>query len=264
MKIHVISDLHLDTYHSGQRTEFFRRLREMRLRNPADVLVVAGDVCSQAAHKDFAKKVLTELCSMYRKVLYVFGNHEYWGHDFPTINAMVDRWRTDPNLANLEVLTDGDTMDVEGQTYLGGTMWYPQPDDEDAWTKNMYPDFRAVRDFEPEVYHCHGRFLTALEHALEPGDPRLDPINGLVVISHMGPLEDSIDAQFAGYETNRFFCPDISHHLKGPNLPKLWIHGHTHCAFDYKWRGMRVYCNPHGYPNEGANRNFWDRIAIDI
>ena len=30
----------------------------------------------------------------------------------------------------------------------------------------------------------------------------------------------------------------------------LWIHGHTHTAFDYDVRGTRVVCNPRGYPHE--------------
>ena len=30
----------------------------------------------------------------------------------------------------------------------------------------------------------------------------------------------------------------------------LWIHGHTHTAFDYHVHGTRVVCNPRGYPDE--------------
>ena len=30
----------------------------------------------------------------------------------------------------------------------------------------------------------------------------------------------------------------------------LWIHGHTHTAFDYTVRGTRVVCNPRGYAGE--------------
>jgi hypothetical protein len=48
--------------------------------------------------------------------------------------------------------------------------------------------------------------------------------------------------------------------------PELWIHGHTHCGFDYKVSGndgfphipnddkgvTRILCNPQGYPEKFA------------
>ena len=30
----------------------------------------------------------------------------------------------------------------------------------------------------------------------------------------------------------------------------LWIHGHTHTAFDYWVQGTRIVCNPRGYAHE--------------
>jgi hypothetical protein len=46
----------------------------------------------------------------------------------------------------------------------------------------------------------------------------------------------------------------------------LWIHGHTHTAFDYTVGNTRVVCNPRGYVHrrtgELENPLFtWDRIV---
>ena len=46
----------------------------------------------------------------------------------------------------------------------------------------------------------------------------------------------------------------------------LWIHGHTHTAFDYTVDGTRVVCNPRGYldrrTRQPENPQFaWDKVV---
>ena len=47
--------------------------------------------------------------------------------------------------------------------------------------------------------------------------------------------------------------------------PKLWIHGHTHCKFDYNIGNTRIVTNPSGYPSERDCRiNFNKGFVIEI
>jgi Icc-related predicted phosphoesterase len=45
--------------------------------------------------------------------------------------------------------------------------------------------------------------------------------------------------------------------------PTLWVHGHTHEAFDYRINDTRVIVNPRAYPNEVSSTALefaWDRV----
>jgi hypothetical protein len=57
------------------------------------------------------------------------------------------------------------------------------------------------------------------------------------------------------------FVSDLDR-LMGPPA-NLWLHGHTHAAFDYNVRGTRVVCNPRGYPRERVP-NFNPSLVIEI
>ena len=68
-----------------------------------------------------------------------------------------------------------------------------------------------------------------------------------VVITHFAPHPGSIAPQFANHPANPGFIVDLES-LMG--TADLWIHGHTHTAFDYEVRGTRVVSNPRGYEHE--------------
>jgi Icc-related predicted phosphoesterase len=88
-----------------------------------------------------------------------------------------------------------------------------------------------------------------------------------VVVTHHYPTDESIAPRWQGEPSNVFFSARIDKTLqKHPNSNiKLWIHGHTHDPMDFVSKyGFRVYCNPHGYPGEGSNRNFWDRLLVEV
>lgn len=56
-------------------------------------------------------------------------------------------------------------------------------------------------------------------------------------------------------DSNRFFVGDVSHALwRSNSSPKVIVHGHTHEAADYNLAGIRVVCNPFGYPFEGRTK----------
>lgn len=137
-------------------------------------------------------------------------------------------------------------------------MWFP--DLNSPWAvKRCMSDFFVIKDFEPRVYVEHEKFKREVMANLKAKD---------VVVSHHMPLPACVDSQYAGSPLNPFFMADMSSMLREEQLPRLWIHGHTHTTVDLIHRvgnaSMRVYCNPKGYPMEGANNQFWNRVAIDI
>jgi hypothetical protein len=83
-----------------------------------------------------------------------------------------------------------------------------------------------------------------------------------VIVTHHAPFFQSIEAEFQGDVLNTFFV----NNLDPERFPKtkLWIHGHVHTPFDYLVpdgdHGIRVVCNPLGYPTSRARR----RVGIKV
>ena len=108
MKIHLLSDLHLET---GDY--------ELPADMACDVVVAAGDIAPGVAGVDFLKRID-------KPVVYVLGNHEYWPclkKDEPadyavTLQAIRDAARG----SNVHVL-EGDSVVIDGTRFIGGTLW---------------------------------------------------------------------------------------------------------------------------------------------
>src|SRR5581483_10369997 len=87
-----------------------------------------------------------------------------------------------------------------------------------------------------------------------------EPFGGrTVVITHFAPHPKSIAPAYTGHPANPGFVLDLSP-LMG--RAALWIHGHTHTAFDYEVKGTRVVCNPRGYPGEPTG--FRADLTLDL
>ena len=44
----------------------------------------------------------------------------------------------------------------------------------------------------------------------------------------------------------------------------LWVHSHTHDARDYVHRGVRVVCNPQGYPHQKGTVGFRTDFVVEV
>ncbi len=261
MRVHVMSDIHFEHMQKEDGDHFFKQHEALRARDPAGLLILAGDICQIGRHESFWRARLAQLISGYEKVLYVPGNHEYYSYSFLEGDKFFEDIDGNPNFHNFIQLDHG-PFEFRGQRFVGNTMWFPDTG-ADAWAKRSMSDFYIIGNgaspFEPLVYQRHEEFRLKVVANLRAGD---------VVVTHHGPLPQSISPRFQGSPLNPFFATDLSASLYEGRLPKLWIQGHTHDALDYEHQvgseRMRVYCNPHGYPHEGVNSRFWDRIAIDI
>src|SRR5262249_19550368 len=98
-----------------------------------------------------------------------------------------------------------------------------------------------IEGFVPWVHEAHARHLAFLEQNVRPGD---------VVVTHFLPHPRSVAPQYAESPLNRFYLAEDTAALVERAGARLWIHGHTHVAFDYRVGDPRVLCNPRGYPGE--------------
>jgi predicted phosphodiesterase len=236
-----------------------------RPRNEADVVVLAGDIArpSQAAAwaLDFDKPVL-----------YVVGNHEFYGD---TIEGTVAELRRLCAGSHVHILDDDEVV-LDGVRFLGSTLWtdfmlFGEGDAKEAAmaaARHFMRDFARIRNsdamdalFTPTdsaaLFRRHAEWLDrqlAIAHA-----------GPTVVITHHAPSRQSIHPRFADSLLNACFV-SAAEHLFGVRRAQLWIHGHTHDSFDYAVNGTRVICNPRGYAKAGTNENprFDPDLTIEV
>ena len=253
MKLHVLSDLHLG----------FAPFE--RPRPEADVVVLAGDVARP-------REAVAWALEFARPVLYVPGNHEFYGG---SIEGTLAELRRLCEGTHVHLLDDSELV-LGGVRFLGTTLWTDfglfgageQKAAAKAEATRLLRDFSritlseaATAPFTPDdaAALCK-RHAAWLDAAL--GQPHHGPT---VVITHHAPSPRSIHPRFAGSLLNACFVSDLER-LAGAGRAQLWIHGHTHDSFDYDLNGTRVVCNPRGYAKGGVNENasFDPNLIVDV
>ncbi len=239
MKLNVLSDLHLSQ-------------AELPIPDAdADLVVLAGDIARPARAIAWASRIP-------RPVLYVAGNHEFYGGTLEGTAAELKRLAAGTNVRVL----DCEEARIDGVRFLGATLWtdFGIAGEGEARAAAVREAERFMRDFSV-VRIGEARFTpeasAALfaEHAAWLEARLAEPHAGAtVVITHHAPSPKSIHSRFAGSPLNACFVSDAERLLDGRRA-QLWIHGHTHDSFDYEVNGTRVLCNPRGYAKDGVNEN---------
>ena len=245
MKLHIVSDLHLE--HDP----------DWRLpATDADVLILAGDIAP-------GLRGMGAFFKYGKPVLYVPGNHEYYGENLPGLAAAM---RLYARPAGITIL-DGEEAVVGGVRFLGVTLWTDfcvlgeaRQSQAIAYADKHLNDYIAIRNGD-------GGWLTARQstvmyhRAVEWLESKLaEPFAGAtVVVTHHAPHPNSIHERYAGHLLNGAFVSDLSY-LMGKAA--LWVHGHTHHCFDYTVQGTRVMANPKGYGKE--NKSFRPDLVVEL
>lgn len=258
MKIHVLSDIHLEFYpFSLPQTD-------------ADVVVLAGDIGTHTRGLEWA---IEEIAPMQKPLLYVIGNHEFYGAELHGLTAELQKRAVLAREKGIPVwvLAD-DEIQLNGVRFLGCTLWtnYQMYGSGRAMEAAMAIAKRAMNDHRLIRYAPHDRFTPF--HALECHNKSvrwLDkmlsaPFSGkTVVITHHLPSETCVAPQYKGDPLTPAFASRLDHLVKKADL---WIYGHTH-------EGMQtdnLVCNPRGYVRrrpwglEAENPEFNPALVVDL
>ena len=238
MRIHLLSDLH----------------REFAPFAPedveADVVILAGDIDVKNRGVPWAKEAFA--CP----VLYVPGNHEYYGGH---LTRSLEKMRLAGN-ARVHVM-DRDESIIKGVRFLGATMWtdFSATGNRSAASSEAHNGMNDFRQIRTGNY----RRITPsdlVEQSMKTRDwlrTELDRFHDgpTVVITHHAPSLHSLTGNpDAGGHMDAAYANDW-HALMSAERVALWVHGHSHNAVDYDVAGTRVVCNPRGYPGEETGFN---------
>lgn len=235
LRLHVLSDLHI---------EF------LPFDPPAvdcDVVILAGDIGVGYRGLAWASEAFGD-----RPVLYLCGNHEFYdSHIDKLALGLRERASATTNVTYL----DNDEVVIQGVRFLGSTLWTDFQlfgSGSAAVGRAMHEARNSMSDFIRNIRYGTGFFTPAQSvelHKTAVGwlEKKLaEPFPGkTVVITHHCPSWGSVAERFRDDWITPAFASDLDR-LMGPPVA-LWIHGHTHCSFDYERNGTRVICNPRGY-----------------
>ncbi len=247
MKLHVLSDLHTE-FSDFDPPE-----------TDADLVVLAGDIGVGTDGIRWAARQYPET-----PVVYVPGNHEYYGHDIDGAGFL-----SAAAPANIHVLNN-ESLELGGIRFLGTTLWtdFRLFGEGEAWfarqqAQALMEDFHSIRiggrKFTPEdsvrIHEASKAWLTG----------ELDKVfdGTTVVVSHHLPAMLSIASEYRDDPLSAAFASRLEDVIE-EHRPDLWIHGHTHVPCDYEIYGTRVVCNPRGYPSETEARGFAPGLIVDV
>ena len=235
MKIRIYSDLHVE----------FGAFEPPSV--PCDLVVLAGDI---HINRNGLKWALAKFPSV--PVVYVLGNHEYYGRAIP---KLTNELKDEAAGTNIHVL-DRDEVAIDGLRVLGCTLWTDfclQGDARVAASEaeERMTDFKRIRlspgfgKLRPlNTMHFHASAYTWLAEKL------MEPFGGkTLVVTHHAPSSLSLPENRLHDKLSPAYASSCEALLKRCG-PELWVHGHIHHRSDYQVGKTRVVCNPRGYDDE--------------
>ncbi len=251
LKLHVLSDLHLE--HSAFA------IPEV----DADVLVLAGDIAPGLAGIEWMRRYVDG-----RPIVYVAGNHEFYGHDLP---GLIGRLRDAAVGSQIHVL-ENDELLIDGVRFLGCTLWsdfdYAGPEnraDSMRISERLVNDYRRIRasEFDRTLTAQDTRDLHVASRAWLATSLASHHDGPTVVITHHAPLIRRPPESNALLDAiGGAFASDLSELMDGESAD-LWIFGHIHRTVDTEVNGTRVLSNQRGYPQEPVS-GFDPSLVVEI
>jgi predicted phosphodiesterase len=243
MRAWIFSDLHVD---ANARSPW--RLPDPRPKH--DVVIIAGDICQGIGR---GVQWIADHDLNRNPVLYVPGNHEYYGSDFET--ELSAGRAAAARLPNIHVL-DREEHVIDGVAFLGATLWtdyqlYGTHTAQEAMHRAtmVMADHRMIRRgvrlWAPsDAVDEHERSRTWLEQQLCKHG------RDSVAITHTAPSLTSISPRYHADILTAAFASNLDHLLDGANV---WVHGHTHIGCFHRRGRCRVINNPRGYTGLGED-----------
>ena len=226
------------------------------------VLVLAGDIAVARKNNTWLQ-FLPEVAERHRAVVYVPGNHEYYGD---SIDRAWQKIAEDWDWEEMHFLNDG-YVDIDDVRIIGGTLWTDfNLNGNQAWAmrmaEQMMNDYRVinrvVEDDDGEYHylgklkpkdtlHLHLGTVGFIETILDMTPEHMKTM----IVTHHGPTPQSIAPEFAGNNLNPAYVTDLTGLIR-ERKPDVWVHGHTHNTFQYYEGNTLVMTNPKGYPADAV------------
>ena len=228
----------------------------------ADVTVLAGDIRPGKSALEWIRRSFPAE----QPIIYVLGNHEFYGSAIP---KLIDDFRRMSAGSNIHVL-ENDCLNIDGVRFLGCTLWtdfslFGDPAIAGREAAKVMNDYRRIR-VSPEFRRLtgmdtagiHARSVRWLREQLD-----LTAAPPTIIVTHHAPSSRSLDPVdtedliSAAYASNLDSLVAASH-------ARLRIHGHLHWPAGYWIGDTRINSNPRGYPDDVIDKIFNPALGNDL
>lgn len=233
--LQYVSDLHLEA-----------RRKWPYIPARAPVLLLAGDIGSPK--KDTLREFMADVSSRFKMVLYVPGNHEYFGNVMSETEVMLQKVLAPfPNVIYLKdrSITLEDVFERPIRV-VGTTMWAPCPA-----SNHDLRDFQKIFLGEP-VRRFRSEDMRALhQQSVEFLSNELGVCRDVdtVVVTHHGPMLETNGA-FMDHPASEAYAADMRGLMH--DHVRAWVYGHTHINMSVVHNNCLVTTNALGYPGENV------------
>ena len=247
MKLHILSDIHLE----------FAPFKPPQTE--AEVVVLAGDTQPGTRGVTWALETFPN-----QQVIYVLGNHEYYGQALP---RHFEKLRGMAQGSNVHIL-ENESFLYGNVVFLGCTFWtdfelfgnpriagyFATLNMNDYRRIRINPSYSRLRSIDTAGIHYHSRhWLT--EQLKQYFSAKL------VIVTHHLPSKRSLPDDYEDDILSAAYASDLDEFVENSGA-YLWIHGHVHTRRDYFIGQTRVICNPRGYP--GEDNDFAPELMVNV
>lgn len=258
MKIRLLSDLHHEFFRSkSMYTETFMEYKG------EDVLVLAGDIAVGANNVVHTIDKFLEMG--FPKIVFVPGNHEFYGTSIEKFNQELDLIISDKKYwGRVYAFTNpnDNVAVIDGVAFFGGTLWTNFREDDIAMMAcgSRINDFRTIHNFTAK--NAQARFYNDLDAI----DFAYNEYNGYkkVIVTHFLPTVECINEKYRGPDLlNYYFANDLTEYISGLS-DTTWLFGHTHDPVNITIGDTRLIANPHGYYGYETRTQFNPHLQITV
>ena len=251
MKLHIYSDLHLETNDS-----LCRYSNSLRNTANADILIYAGDTCDGFPNKEYIEYLKSRF-EEYKYVIYIIGNHEYYHEIFNDDFTLRLQNEFNKNVFVISKFTIINITDTFG--IVCGTMWSHIDPKKHLNISRIIDDYKCIRidektRFSPnDSTQEYWRFNNELINTKLP--------KNFIVVTHHSPSFKSVHKRYENSLINDAFSSNLDNLILDIK-PMIWVHGHHHDSSAYMIGNTRILCNPYGY--YAQNNRFNTKLFIDL
>jgi len=226
----LISDLHFEFYED-----------QAILEEKGDILVIAGDLCVGA---DNAIYYLKHFAKNYDHIIYVPGNHEYYGGSIDEFDSQLKN--TFKN-TNVHFLNPG-FVKIDNKLFIGATLWtnFRNNIHSAMAAGRQINDFRIIKGFNPrkaiDLFNIHYKFIQDAY--------KIRNDNQVYIVTHFLPTLECVHPRYHD-ALNHYFANDLGDFVY--ELDATWMFGHTHDRTSFSKNDAILEANPYGY---NLNSNF--------
>lgn len=235
MKFSLISDMHVDFPQPKTPYDLLEK-----------IVVVAGDTSNGLEGLKFLQKLRNKGFD----VKAVDGNHEHYR------NASQGRTEKETTARFRE--EHPRYSEIGEVSFILANGWY-QVEHEALWQSRMNDSRMGALTAEKVNELAYYDYASIRE--------RLESVKGFqrkaVVVTHTAPCIETLNPAYEGEYSNYWYHNPMMRSLLSEfsNEILVWCHGHTHAPNDQVVEGVRVVCNPRGYPGENPD---WRPLTVEV